>query len=116
MRIPELLMNIILCNRFVNNTKSDFILLFHRKLVSYYLSKGLVLHVKNPTALRNVHKHVKKIINAEHIYKNDFIMICHIEILFASNTLKSITIFMVCTHTLHQRTKMIKKVFLYSFL
>ena len=41
--IPEILMNIISCHGFVNNTKSDVKLSCRRKLVSYYISKGFMI-------------------------------------------------------------------------
>ena len=47
MSIPELLMNIITCNLFVNDMKSAVILSCRRKVVDYYLQKWFVLHKKN---------------------------------------------------------------------
>ena len=40
--IPEILMNIISCHGFVNNTKSAVILLCRNKLVDYYLQKRFI--------------------------------------------------------------------------
>ena len=67
--IPELLMNIISCRGFVNNTKSDAILSYRSKLVDYCLSKGFVIFENNSSALRNVPLHAKQKNNAGHIYK-----------------------------------------------
>ena len=90
--IPELLINIISCNVFVNDTKSDVILSCHRKLVDYYISKGFVILEKNSIALSIVIICGKKIINVEHLYTNYSVMACYREISSEANTLKTITI------------------------
>ena len=72
--VLEIIINIISCHGFVNNTKSDVIFLCRIKLVYYYPSKGIFILRNNISALRNVPLCAKQIINLEHIYKNDFIM------------------------------------------
>ena len=67
-------MNIITFHVCVNNGNSTDILSCHIKLVDYYLSKGFVILENNSIALRDVPLCVKQRINAENIYKNDFVM------------------------------------------
>ena len=57
---PELLMNIMSCHGFVNNTKSAVILSYYIKLIDYYLSKDLVLNENNSISLNNMPKRVKE--------------------------------------------------------
>ena len=85
-------MSIISCHGFLNYKNAAVLSSFCIKLVYYYPSKGFVLHDNNSSALNNVPQHVKQIINAEHIYKNNFLMACYIATPSADNTLKSITI------------------------
>ena len=88
----ELLMNIILCHGFVNNTNSAVLLSCRSKLVDYYLQICFVLHENNSNGFKNVLLYSKEIINVEHLYKHDFVMACYIKIPSDYNTFKRITI------------------------
>ena len=57
----ELLMNIISCHIFINNTKLAVILSCCIKLINYYLQECFVLHKKNPNDFKNVPLHVKHV-------------------------------------------------------
>ena len=91
-------MNMISCHEFVKYKKSSIILSCHIKLVDYYLCKRFVIHYNNSSALNNVPRCVKKIINVEHIYKNNSLMTYYRAIPSDVNNLKSITIY-YCLHT-----------------
>ena len=84
-------MNIISCHGFVNSTKSAIILSCRRKLIDYYLQKCFVLIKNNSNSFKNVPLCVKKIINAENLYKNYLLIPCYRAIPSADNTLKIIT-------------------------
>ena len=90
-------MIIILCHGFVKYEKSTVILSCHRKLGDNYLSKGFVVLEKNSIALSYVPQNMRQRINAKILHKNDFGMACYKEIPSADNTMKIITIFLVCT-------------------
>ena len=90
--IPELLMNIMSCHGFVNYEKSTVIFSCHRKLITYYLSKGFVIPNNNSSALRDVPLRVKKRMNNENLHRNDFVIECNRAIPSAANTLKIIQI------------------------
>ena len=85
--IPEILMNIISCHGFVNNTKSAVILSCCRKLVDYYLQ--FFFHENNSNGFKNVPIGVKQKTNIKHFYKNDSIKECYREIPSTTNTLKN---------------------------
>ena len=91
-------MNSISCHGFVNNNNPAVIISCHRKSVSYFLQTCFVLHYYNLNAFKNVHIYVRKIINAEHLYRNDLVIIQYSRINSVANALKSITI-VSCLHT-----------------
>ena len=77
--IPELLMNIISCHVFVNNTNSTVVFSCGRKLVDYYLSEGFFILDNNSRNLCDVPIRVKQIIDAEYIHINYLVMACYRE-------------------------------------
>ena len=104
------LWKIISCHGFVNDKKSDVVLLCCIKVVSYYLWNVFVIHDTNSSALKNVPQRVNKIINAKqtYIYIYYLVFLCYSAIPSADNTLKKHHHFLVCSQNLHQRTEMIK--------
>ena len=59
--------------------------------------------------------HAKQRIKVEHLYKNNSAMVCYRAIPYADNKLKKSPYVIVCTQNLHQRTTMIKEIYLYTF-
>ena len=73
--------------------------------------------IKNSSTLNNVTQHVRQRVSAEHIYIYiyGFVILCYITFPSAANTLVPPFV-MFCAKNLHQRTTMIKEMFLDTFL
>ena len=74
--IPEVLMNIISCHIFTKKINPTVILLFHTRLVEYYLEKGFIIIQYNSKNLSSVPNKEKQITHAINIQKSYFVMAC----------------------------------------
>ena len=82
-------MKIMPYNVFVKNSNSTVILLYHRKLVSHYISKVFVIPENNSNVFKDVLLRIKQQINSEDLHKNDFVMARNRETPSEANTLKN---------------------------
>ena len=85
--IPDLLINLMFCHIFLKNINSVVILKFYKRILEYYLSKGLTILKYNYNNLEKLPNDVKQRIHTEEdiSYK---VMTCIRRITSTSNTLK----------------------------
>ena len=88
--IPDLLMNLLLCNYLLKNIKSIAILKYPKRMLEYYFLKGFGILECNFNNLAKLTKKVKQRIHAEETDNSDYVMTCINTIPSTSNTLKKL--------------------------
>ena len=90
--IPDLLMNLMSCRRFLKNINTFVILKYTKRMLEYYFSKGFKLFERNTNNLAKLPNGVKHRIHAEETDNSDKVMTCTTTIPSTSNTLKNLAV------------------------
>ena len=89
--ITEVLMKIVYFRIFVTEDYTTFVLTCHRKLVSYYLSKGFLILDHKSDSIKNVPQLVKQHIHEIDLHTKYYVMTCNRAISYIANTLNKKT-------------------------
>ena len=90
--IPDLLMDLMSCHRFLKNINPIVILKFPKRMLEYYFSKGFTLFGRNTNNLAKLPNDVKQRIHAEETDNSEQVMICFNTIPSTSNTLNNLVV------------------------
>ena len=90
--IPDIFMNMLLCQGFINNNNSIVILKCPNIMSQYYFNKGLTQLKCDEDHLKKIPKNIKERVGAELKVNTDLVMLCHTTITSTSSTLKNLYI------------------------
>ena len=90
--IIEMLLSIVSCHGYVQEDTPAAILMYSRKLVSYYSSKDFVILKKYSISMKKVPFRVNQCIHAVDAHDNYSVMTCNSSIPYFTNTLKKTNI------------------------
>ena len=84
--IPDLLMNLLLCNYFLKNIKSIAILKYPKRMLEYYFLKGFGILECNFNNLAKLLKGLQQKNHSEEIDNSDYVMTCKKKSLHTKHT------------------------------
>ena len=90
--IPDILLNMLSCQGFLNNNESIVILKFPNRMSEYYLKKGFIQLKCDEDHKKKLPLLVKDRVGAEVKVNSDLVMLCYTTITSTSNTLKNLFI------------------------
>ena len=86
--IPDIFMNMLSCQGFLNSNASIVILKCPNRMSQYYFNKGFIQLTCDEDHLKRLHVKVKYRVGAEVKVNSDLVMLCYTTITSTSNTLK----------------------------
>ena len=90
--IPDIFMNMLSCQGFLNNNDSIVILKCPNRMSQYYFNKGFIQLTCDEDHLKTLPVRVKDRVGAELKVNSDLVMLCYTTITSTSNTLKNLVI------------------------
>ena len=90
--IPDIFMNMLSCQGFLNNNESIVILKCPNRMSQYYFNKGFIQSTCDEGHSKTILVKVKDRVGAEVKVNSDLVMLCYTTITFTSNTLKNLYI------------------------
>ena len=90
--IPDLLLNFLSCQGFLNNNEYVVILKCPNRMFEYYFNKGFIIFNCDENNLKRLPSEVKDRVGAEVTVNSDKVMICSTTIPSTSNTLKNLLV------------------------
>ena len=90
--IPDIFMNMLSCQGFINNNDSIVILKCLNRMSQYYFNKGFIQLTCDEDHLKKNPEKVKERVGAELEVNTDLVMLCHTIITSTSYTLKNLNI------------------------
>ena len=86
--IPDILLKMLSCHRFLNNNESIVILKCSNRMSEYYFNKGFIQLTCDEDNLKILPVRFKDRVGAELKVNSDLVMLCYTTITSTSNTLK----------------------------
>ena len=90
--IPDIYMNMLSCQGFLNNNESIVILKCPNRMSEYYFNKGFIQLTCDEYHLKTIPVRVKDRVCAELKVNSDLVMLCYTTITSTSNTVKNLFI------------------------
>ena len=90
--IPDIFMNMLSCQGFLNNNDYIVILKFPNRMSQYYFNKGLIQLTCDEDNLKSLPDKIKNRVGAEVKVNTDLVMLCHTTITSTTYTLKNLYI------------------------
>ena len=90
--IPDIFMNMLLCQGFINNNDSIVILKCPNRMSQYYFNKGFIQLPCDEDHLKKIPENFKERVGAVLEENTGLVMLCHTTITSTSSTLKNLYI------------------------